>query len=304
MQTHADVFCCDSIAPNMDKSHDIDRASATATDVSTDGVHLSGAAADTFTANRRITPKRLLLHACCGPCSLEPVRTLQERGITLAIHYSNSNIAPYAEYIKRLETIRTFVEEAGIEFIEDVYDNDEWLAGAGSIGAAEAGSEKRKARCRACYRMRLERSACYARDHGFDALGTTLSVSPYQYGAVIEEELVRAAEQVGIDAFFEDYSPLYQNATRRSRTAGMYRQNYCGCAFSDAEAAAERAERKAQRDEEKRLRAQEMAPALKRAEQLRAEKRQRQCEYDKKQARKRAVLKALREERRCADKEQ
>ena len=98
----------------------------------------------------------------------------------------------------------------------------------------------REARCRACYRLRFEEAAHYAREHGFAALGTTLSVSPYQYTRIIREELERACAREGIKACFADYRPFYDEATRRSREGGMYRQNYCGCRFSDAEAAAER----------------------------------------------------------------
>ena len=65
-------------------------------------------------------------------------------------------------------------------------------------------------------------------------------MSPYQYTRIIREELERACAREGIKACFADYRPFYDEATRRSREGGMYRQNYCGCRFSDAEAAAER----------------------------------------------------------------
>lgn len=119
----------------------------------------------------------------------------------------------------------------------------------GALADAEAAAcspaeQARQARCRACYRIRFEEAAQYAADHGFSALGTTLSVSPYQYTQIIREELERAADHAGIEAHFVDYRPYYDNATRRSREAGMYRQNYCACRFSDEEAQVEREERK------------------------------------------------------------
>lgn len=101
---------------------------------------------------------------------------------------------------------------------------------------------------RACYRIRLEELARYAYEHGFEGIGTTLTVSPYQYTDIINEELERAAAPYeGLSAVFQDFREFYPQATIRSRELGMYRQNYCGCAYSDAEAAAERAERKAAR---------------------------------------------------------
>ena len=112
----------------------------------------------------------------------------------------------------------------------------------------------REARCRACYRLRFEEAARYAREHGFAALGTTLSVSPYQYTRIIREELERACAREGIKACFADYRPFYDEATRRSREGGMYRQNYCGCRFSIAEAQAPREAAKMQRDQEKHIR--------------------------------------------------
>ena len=145
----------------------------------------------------------------------------------------------------------------------------------------------REARCRACYRLRFEEAARVASERRFDAVGTTLSVSPYQFTEVIREELERAAAAAGVRALFEDYRPFYDEATRRSRATGMYRQNFCGCRFSEAEAAAERAERKRARAAERA--AQEAARAAKRAER---------AAYAEKQARKRAALRALREQER------
>lgn len=241
---------------------------------------------------------KLLLHACCGPCSLEPVRLLRAAGHDLTIAYMNSNIAPADEYDRRLAALRAWAAGERVSVIEGVYDPAAWEACAGRVGDAADDPARREARCRACYRLRFEEAARLAAYQGFDALGTTLSVSPYQYTDVIREELQRAAAAVGVRALFEDYRPFYDEATHRSREMGMYRQNYCGCRFSDAEAAAERAERKAQRaaarEAEHAARADELAAAA--AEQ--AARRAERAAYDSKQARKRAVLKALREQER------
>lgn len=97
---------------------------------------------------------------------------------------------------------------------------------------------------------------------------------------------------------FEDYRPFYDEATHRSREMGMYRQNYCGCRFSDVEAATERAERKAQRAAAREAEAAAHAEERAAAETARAAKKAERAAYDAKQARKRAVLKALREQER------
>lgn len=284
---------------------------------------------------------KLLLHACCGPCSLEPVRLLQAAGHDIAVYYANSNIAPREEYAHRLATLEDWAKSEGIPVIEGPYDPVTWEETAGRIGdaaladvqaarrenqpaavnRAEGGRSapadrisdpyedaplradvlsvdpaRRKARCRACYRLRLEETARVAAEQGFDGIGTTLSVSPYQYTQVIEQEVRRAAEREGIEGVFEDFRPYYDEATRRSRALGMYRQNYCGCRISDEEAAAERAERKAQRAAAKQAERAEHAAEIAAAEAELKKHRADRAAYDKKQARKRAILKSLREQ--------
>ena len=242
---------------------------------------------------------KLLLHACCGPCSLEPTRILRAAGHDLAIYYANSNIAPADEHVRRLATLRTWADGEGLPVIEGLYDPAAWKACAGRVGTAALAAiggdvlrsatepSAREARCRACYRLRLSETARTAAELGFDGVGTTLSVSPYQFTEIIGEELERAAAGAGVRAVFEDFRPFYDEAVRRSRALGMYRQNYCGCRFSEAEAEAERKARKAARAAERAA-----------AEAERAARRAERAAYDAKQAKKRAVLKALRERRR------
>ena len=262
-------------------------------------------------------PRNLLLHACCGPCSLEPCRILASEGYELAIYYANSNIAPASEYARRLETIRAWTSREGIPLVEGPYDPSAWEKTAGRVGdaALEYARERdpsgrglapsavdparREARCRACYRLRFEEAARYASGCGYDAVGTTLSVSPYQYTDIIREELERAAARAGVRAEFRDFRPSYQEATRRSRELGMYRQNYCGCRFSNAEAAAERAVRKRERAAAKAAKATARAGNRAAEEEARRVRRAERAAYDEKRRRKREVLRALREQSRA-----
>ncbi len=247
---------------------------------------------------------------------MEPVRILRSGGGGPVIFYAHGNIHPAEECARRLATLREWADGEGLAAVEGAYDVEAWEATVGRIGdAAEAAfgvicneegdgrgetdskaRAAREARCRACYRLRFTEAARYAAEHGYSALGTTLSVSPYQYTSIIREELERACANAGIEARFEDYRPYYDEATRRSREGGMYRQNYCGCRFSEAEAAAEREERaaarRAAREAEKAARADERAAE----EAERARKRAEKQAYADKQARKRAALKALREQ--------
>lgn len=253
---------------------------------------------------------KLLLHACCGPCSLEPTRILRAAGHDLTIYYANSNIAPDEEYAHRLATLRTWAADERVPVVEGTRAPEAWEQTAGRIGDAALAAvdrdeefpslaidpAQREARCRACYRLRFEEAAQTAVAQGYDGIGTTLSVSPYQYTDIIRDELLRAAARCNISAVFKDFRPQYDEATRRSRSLGMYRQNYCGCRFSAAEAAAEREMRKRERIQARE--AEYAAHAAERAaeEASRASKKAERAAYDAKQARKRAVLKALREQ--------
>lgn len=200
-----------------------------------------------------------------------PSRLLAEAGHDLAVFYSNSNIAPAAEYERRWDELKRYCDSQGIPVWQDAYDPDEWeqkVAPAGealkayspAFGArSDAASvqellddERRSERCRLCYRMRLEKAAAFAARTGCEGVASSLAVSPYQFAAEMDEELARACAPYGLQPVVRDFRPHYQEATRLSRELGMYRQNYCGCRFSVAEAEATRAFVKEQRKARKR----------------------------------------------------
>ena len=236
------------------------------------------------------------MHVCCGPCSTAPLRTLQERGAEVHIHFANPNIAPADEHARRLDAARTYAKSADAPFVAEAYDPAAWAEAIGCLSEDERtssdGITPPRERCRACYRVRFEASARYAKEHGFPALGTTLSVSPYQYADIIEEELDRACALFGITPFFEDYSPLYPETISLSKEAGLYRQDYCGCLPSKAEADEGRARRKAEREARKAARAK----AREESDAAIQERREEHARYDAVQARKRAIKRALREQ--------
>lgn len=267
---------------------------------------------------------KLLLHACCGPCSLEPVRLLFDQGHHLTLYYINSNIAPAREYEKRFDTLYTWAVDQKVPIIEGPYDPQAWERTIGRMGdrALEQAKERlaaqqegmkdalcaptplplaikpqqRRNRCRMCYRQRFEQTAAFAYENGFDAIGTTLSISSYQYLDAVQEELERAAAKLNLAAVFQDYRRHYERSQKRSHDLGMYHQNYCGCRFSADEAQAERSERKKQRRALQQARNQAQAPLRAAQEEQRAQQRAERKRYDEKQARKRAILKALREQ--------
>ena len=179
----------------------------------------------------------LLLHACCGPCSLEPVKYLREEGFEPTICWTNPNIQPIEEHDKRLKTLLAWADEvAHVPVIVAEDRRDLWEAKVAPAGLA------REARCRACYRVRLEESCRVAKEEGFHYISTTLVVSPYQLFDACHEVLSKRTPEYGLEEVWRDFRPHYPESVTDSRALGMYRQNYCGCRFSAAEAAIERHE--------------------------------------------------------------
>lgn len=178
----------------------------------------------------------LLLHACCAPCSLEPVRLLRDEGFEPTICWTNPNIQPSEEHDRRLGELRRWCAIEGIPLIEATEDTELWERAVAPIGA-----RARERRCRACYGLRLAEACRVAGREGFTHIATTLAVSPYQLFDTCNDVLERLADAHGLIPVIRDFRPWYPEATRRSRELGMYRQNYCGCRFSAAEAALDRA---------------------------------------------------------------
>lgn len=179
--------------------------------------------------------RRLLLHACCAPCSLEPVKYLREEGFEPTICWTNPNIQPVAEHDLRLSVLRAWAADvAHVDLLVGADDREAW-----ERVVAPAGAERAR-RCRACYAVRLQEACRVARREGFEYVSTTLAVSPYQLFDECREALVAAARANGLTPVWRDFRPHYPESVAESRGLGMYRQNYCGCRFSAAEAADER----------------------------------------------------------------
>lgn len=205
----------------------------------------------------------LLLHACCAPCSLEPVRLLREEGFEPTICWTNPNIAPLSEHERRLSTLLAWARDvAQVEVVVAGDDREAW-----ERSVAPAGFDRAR-RCRACYALRLAEACRVAKERGFSCVSTTLVVSPWQLFDECREILLALAPRYGLTPVWRDFRPHYQEATDESRALGLYRQNYCGCRFSAAEAAVERHE---SRDLRRQAREAERAGDAERAARLRTQ---------------------------------
>jgi predicted adenine nucleotide alpha hydrolase (AANH) superfamily ATPase len=172
---------------------------------------------------------RLGLHACCGPCLIEPLDELG--GVhDVTVFFVNPNVHPLAEYRARLATLEEHASTRGVDVEAALYDPAAWVE-------AVRGLERDAAsRCAACYAMRLDETARRAARKGLEAIATTLTVSPYQDADSIREAGRVAAERHGIEYVDTDFRPRYRSAVERSKELGMYRQRFCGCILSEVEA--------------------------------------------------------------------
>ncbi|MBR1927033.1 MAG: epoxyqueuosine reductase QueH [Bacteroidales bacterium] len=127
-----------------------------------------------------IREQKILLHCCCAPCSTAILEWMVAEDLRPGVFFSNSNIVPYDEYMKRRDELGRYAASFGLEVVDDEYDHGAWLEHViSSAGTALAGPE-RGPRCLACFEFRLLRAAKYAASHGYDVLTTTLASSRWK----------------------------------------------------------------------------------------------------------------------------
>lgn len=172
----------------------------------------------------------LLLHMCCGPCSCYPVKVLRGQGIEPTGYFFNPNIHPYKEWDMRLKAAEEFAARSEMKIITDKhYMLRDFLRRALAAEQVENG------RCRMCYTWRLEETARYAAENGFDAFTSTLFYSIYQQHELMRETAEHFARVYGVKFHYEDFRPGWQEGIDMSVEMGLYRQPYCGCIFSEEE---------------------------------------------------------------------
>lgn len=175
---------------------------------------------------------RLLLHACCAPCS-SAVLEILSGFFDITILYYNPNIWPASEYRRRADELHQFVKQAnlpGIQLVEDRYDQREYYT---AVSGLEQEPE-RGSRCTVCYRMRMERAAQYAAENGYDWFCTTLSISPQKDAERINALGRELEELYGVRHLPNEFKRRegHKRSLELSQEYGLYRQDYCGCEFS------------------------------------------------------------------------
>lgn len=174
--------------------------------------------------------KRVLLQACCAPCASHCLSELAGK-TRVTVYFYNPNLSDREEYDKRrAELLRLIGETGWADALDCAYAPEDFAAvAAGYEDAPEGG-----ARCARCFRLRLEHTAAAAQENGYDLFGTTLTLSPLKNAELINRIGFEAGERYGVEYLPSDFKKRggYQHSLDLSREHCLYRQNYCGCAFS------------------------------------------------------------------------
>ena len=170
----------------------------------------------------------LLLHTCCAPCSVYCIDSLRNEGIEPTVYWFNPNIHPYMEYKARRDTLKDYTASINVKAIfEENY---------GLRYFCKNVIDDLENRCsNYCYPVRLEQTAKFAKENGYDAFSTTLLVSPYQKHDVIIEVANKMAKRYGLDFLYRDFRVGFREGQNKARSLGLYMQKYCGCVFSEEE---------------------------------------------------------------------
>lgn len=174
--------------------------------------------------------ERMLLHSCCAPCSGTVIERLKEQ-VSITLYYANPNIHPAAEYTKRLGELERWCRDTiNIPLIVPPYNPTQWFQ---RVAGLEHEPEKGK-RCTQCYALRLEETACYAAEHGYDTFSTVLSISPHKDATRINALGTALGEQFKIPFYQANFKKEggFQRSLVISRENNFYRQTYCGCIYS------------------------------------------------------------------------
>lgn len=176
---------------------------------------------------------KLLLHSCCAPCSSYVLEYLTNY-FDITVFYYNPNISSYEEYEKRYKEVQRFIHDFGLEnkvsFIRGDYDNDKYEKLIEGLENEKEGGT----RCEKCYYLRLEETCRYAKEHGFDYFTTTLSISPYKNSEKLNNIGKKLEDEYDVLYLLSDFKKKngYKRSIELSREYNLYRQNYCGCIYS------------------------------------------------------------------------
>jgi predicted adenine nucleotide alpha hydrolase (AANH) superfamily ATPase len=170
---------------------------------------------------------KLLLHICCAPCGIYPLRRLRQEDFAVSAFFYNPNIHPQEEYLRRRQAVERWAKEEKCPLIAPAYRPEEFFQ---ALGKEEAMPQ----RCFLCWRLRLGRTACVAQEGGFRQFSTALLASPYQDQEKIKQigKDLSLAGKGEAEFYYADFRPGFRQAHDEARLQGIYCQKYCGCTYS------------------------------------------------------------------------
>jgi len=173
--------------------------------------------------------KKILLHICCGPCVVGIIEELKKDYEVVAYFY-NPNIYPESEYKLRKEESERACKEYGVEFIEGEYDQGNWDKAVVGLEQEPEGG----ARCSVCFKFRLENTAKYAKEHGFEIYASTLTSGRNKKEDIINPIGCAMGDKYGVSFLEEDWKKKgrQEKGCEICRQKNIYRQDYCGCKYS------------------------------------------------------------------------
>ncbi|HPW23560.1 MAG: epoxyqueuosine reductase QueH [Smithellaceae bacterium] len=170
---------------------------------------------------------KLLMHICCGPCAIYPLKELRTKGFEVTGLFYNPNIHPYREYKKRGQTLKDYAQKSYFNVIwPPDYPMEEFIRQTAFKG---------KDRCVYCVTDRLKYTAKLAANDNYDAFTTTLLYSIYQRHDLIREIGEDFSRQLGTSFYYQDFRVGWSEGVKISREMALYRQPYCGCIYSEKE---------------------------------------------------------------------
>ncbi len=168
---------------------------------------------------------KILVHMCCAPCSVYPVRIFREQGIEFMGFFYRHNIHPYTECLRREETLKHYAEIAGFRVIyQEGYEMAEFLRNV---------VFRETRRCAWCYHDRLRTTALLAKRGKFDAFTSTLLYSKFQNHDLIREIGESEGRAAGVPFYYQDFREGWKEGIETSKQLELYRQQYCGCIYSE-----------------------------------------------------------------------
>ena len=171
--------------------------------------------------------KKVLIHICCAHCAAYTAEHWRQQGHDVNGYWYNPNIHPFTEHQDRLASMKTLGQKIDLPLMSD--------EGYNFIDYFRRVAGHEEERCRYCFELRLQKTVETAREKGFDAFTTTLLISPHQKHDILKEIGEKISGETGVEFLYADLRKRYSDSRHITKPLELYRQQYCGCLYSEWE---------------------------------------------------------------------